>query len=428
MEELEELLHDIRSELTANGSDALQDRVTALRNILIDEGVFVGRSMSASPSSPKSFQIRRRNTMPFHIHRNAPFVEEVTLSARNWVHFHHLCKYGHWHGLVHKANECHQCVSGCGGGAWSRVKQRGENGEMVESEKKRLSSLLNQAMFLVIARNAKTKIEINEAGFQGTAKKITYSFETDQWYKANVDITIEKTAFAHGAMRECWMMKEASGESSGVSACVAKKYIDPTSASIVTPWIEVQMQAVSKYYAMKFSLHPKCWDTIDFIEAYLINNAPDTDPMNIYAVERYLTGTYLKYNNNSGYCNSKKTTPQAFSHYTWCQSKGKLMIVDIQGVGDLYTDPQVHTSDGIAFGEGNLGATGMALFFKTHTCNHICKSLGLMEVEIYKGGWCESHLTQNNFEHGTRTLRELAAKLNEVQLQVCLHYSFNVKL
>lgn len=31
------------------------------------------------------------------------------------------------------------------------------------------------------------------------------------------------------------------------------------------------------------------------------------------------------------------------------------MVVDVQGVGDLYTDPQVHTADGEEFNDGNLG-------------------------------------------------------------------------
>lgn len=31
------------------------------------------------------------------------------------------------------------------------------------------------------------------------------------------------------------------------------------------------------------------------------------------------------------------------------------MVVDVQGVGDLYTDPQVHTADGKEFNDGNLG-------------------------------------------------------------------------
>jgi elongation factor 2 kinase len=34
-------------------------------------------------------------------------------------------------------------------------------------------------------------------------------------------------------------------------------------------------------------------------------------------------------------------TPQAFSAFSFFASGGNIMVVDIQGVGDLYTDPQV---------------------------------------------------------------------------------------
>lgn len=48
-------------------------------------------------------------------------------------------------------------------------------------------------------------------------------------------------------------------------------------------------------------------------------------------------------------------SPQAFSHFTFERSGHQLIVVDIQGVGDLYTDPQIHTEKGTDFGDGNLG-------------------------------------------------------------------------
>ena len=54
------------------------------------------------------------------------------------------------------------------------------------------------------------------------------------------------------------------------------------------------------------------------------------------------------------------------------------MIVDIQGVGNVLTDPQIHCLDKHRFGKGNLGYLGMLMFFNTHECNEHCQNLGLI--------------------------------------------------
>lgn len=114
--------------------------------------------------------------------------------------------------------------------------------------------------------------------------------------------------------------------------------------------------------------------------------------------------------------------PQAFSHFTFERSGHQLIVVDIQGVGDLYTDPQIHTEKGTDFGDGNLGRNlgrqpcclvprvarcahcsvacvagvrGMALFFHSHLCNRICKVMGLTSFDLSPAEMSQLDCTNN---------------------------------
>ena len=57
-------------------------------------------------------------------------------------------------------------------------------------------------------------------------------------------------------------------------------------------------------------------------------------------------------------------------------SKGRVLVCDIQGVGCYFTDPQIHSVDGDAFGSGNCGQDGIVAFFESHKCNSLCRRLG----------------------------------------------------
>ena len=64
--------------------------------------------------------------------------------------------------------------------------------------------------------------------------------------------------------------------------------------------------------------------------------------------------------------NMNRSSTTGTLHFRFIESNFKFMIVDIQGVQDIYTDPQIHTIDGKGYGEGNLGIRGIALFFLSH--------------------------------------------------------------
>jgi hypothetical protein len=76
-------------------------------------------------------------------------------------------------------------------------------------------------------------------------------------------------------------------------------------------------------------------------------------------------------------CNLDITATQAFSHFTWEESKKQILIVDVQGVGDVWTDPQIHSVNGVGYGKGNMGMRGITAFLNNHRCNAMCKALKL---------------------------------------------------
>ena len=133
---------------------------------------------------------------------------------------------------------------------------------------------------------------------------------------------------------------------------VAKKYMDETTPREMY-FDDVKLQMDAKLWGEEYNRHnpPKKVDIfmMAVIELFERPGSP------LYHIEHYIDGEYIKYNSNSGFVADQRQTPQAFSHFTFERSGHQLMVVDIQGVGDLYTDPQIHTAAGHEYGDGNLG-------------------------------------------------------------------------
>ncbi|KAJ8599329.1 hypothetical protein CTAYLR_005355 [Chrysophaeum taylorii] len=231
-----------------------------------------------------------------------------------------------------------------------------------------------------------------------------------KWVIDVATLKVEATPFAEGSMRTCYLAKKMSSRvtmrhvrsnSKHAQWAYQRNYVLKTyrrNGSRQLLEEDVVTQAESKALARRYnavltallaagkfdrrSPKPMKYKCVDMLEPSLVVFPDRGDAC--FFMEAYIAGDFRKYNDNAGYVGGVvdedtpwRATPQAFSHFTFCAAAGERIVVDIQGVGDLFTDPQIHTRDGLGFGVGNGGSRGIALFFATHRCNRVCRCMRL---------------------------------------------------
>ncbi|KAN0019044.1 hypothetical protein ACTFIU_002246 [Dictyostelium citrinum] len=201
-----------------------------------------------------------------------------------------------------------------------------------------------------------------------------------KWTHSIVCVSIEKTPFAKGSCRTAHKLKDWSQPDQGLVG----KFSTNKKTTRDSYFTDVLMQTFCAKWAEKFN-EAKPPKPITFLPSYVYELIDHPPPYPVCGGEPFIEGDYKKHNNNSGYVSSDaRNTPQSFSHFSYELSNHELLIVDIQGVNDFYTDPQIHTKSGEGFGEGNLGETGFHKFLQTHKCNPVCDFLKLKPINQSK--------------------------------------------
>jgi len=192
-------------------------------------------------------------------------------------------------------------------------------------------------------------------------------------------------AAADGATDDAAKAVDAGAESGDASAdeldnlFVIKVSIEHAN-DVETYFRDVEMQTRCGVFAAAYNSYapPR---KVEFVKCWVLQLL-ERRSVTFCHMEPYIHGRYHKHNNNFGYVDPEveRNTPQSFSHFTFEASNCRMLVVDIQGVGDLYTDPQVHTLSEDGFSRGNLGRRGVERFLQTHRCNRICRFLHLTPV------------------------------------------------
>uniref|UniRef100_A0A670JUK5 non-specific serine/threonine protein kinase n=1 Tax=Podarcis muralis TaxID=64176 RepID=A0A670JUK5_PODMU len=148
---------------------------------------------------------------------------------------------------------------------------------------------------------------------------------------------------------------------------------------------EIQQQRAAQKLTFAFNqMKPKSIPySPRFLEAFLLycHSAGQW-----FAIEECMTGEFRKYNNNNGDeiipTNMLEEVMLAFSHWTYEYTRGELLVLDLQGVGENLTDPSVikaeeKRSSDMVFGPANLGEDAIKNFRAKHHCNSCCRKLKL---------------------------------------------------
>lgn len=188
---------------------------------------------------------------------------------------------------------------------------------------------------------------------------------------------------------------------------VIKRYIEKAKDQILNLGLTleehtkktVQMHLLARNFAKQLKNNVK--DEKEFGEALRYHNIflGETSDGDFVTVEEFIDGEFKKYLNNNGKVpkaiedddvNALKA--QCLAHFSYAQSEGKLLLLDIQGSEEDLYDPEISSADlfddtkkAILYCAGNLSTVAITTFTNEHKCNKYCKLAKLQPLAPVTG-------------------------------------------
>lgn len=172
--------------------------------------------------------------------------------------------------------------------------------------------------------------------------------------------------------------------------CVVKIYKDPKYTQDFEK--DFESSKVANEQALLFNKKIDIPNKINYILPYAtyidINGREE-----LISIEPFLEGDFKKFYNNDGEEVEQEDGKRfnkhcsAFSHFTWLNFRGRMVITDLQGIfkkGKFYlTDPACQSLEQ-SYGNSDLGAQGIIKFLLFHKCTSICKKWPLLNIKFLK--------------------------------------------
>mmetsp|Transcript_16798 Transcript_16798/g.40491 ORF Transcript_16798/g.40491 Transcript_16798/m.40491 type:complete len:352 (+) Transcript_16798:203-1258(+) len=239
------------------------------------------------------------------------------------------------------------------------------------------------------------------------AIKFTYNPHSETWQSHKCRVFVDPKPFAEGGMRLCLKLFELE-DNGNFMPCVAKVFKKEKDKKAY--FDEALTQMAAECFAQEFNriMQPTRY-RVSFLPVSVIMLSERK--AQLCNVEPQMQGRYVKHNDNDGHVETSEMLPQAFSHFSWEASDHSLVVCDIQGVSDCYTDPQIHSLDEMSFGAGNMGADGIVKFLASHRCNQICRAMKLPAMSRPAG---ERQIAQKMAQLRDRGLREVQQRQQQL--------------